>query len=53
MADIRLDAYFPNAGEGNILTEEIPFTTYKDTRSGTQKKDWAVRVFLVNDVSAY
>ena len=53
MADIRLDSYFPNTAENNILMEEIPFTLYKDTRSGDQKKNWATRIFLVNDVTVY
>lgn len=52
LADVRLNAFFPNASEDNILQQEMPFTAYKDS-IGQQKKDWSTRLFLVNDVSAY
>lgn len=53
MADLRLDAFFPNESEDENLMEEVPFTMYKDTRSGDQKKNWTSRVFLVNSVTSY
>ena len=52
LADVRLNAFFPNASEDDILQQEMPFTGYKDS-IGSQKKDWSTRLFLVNDVSAY
>lgn len=52
LADVRLNAFFPNASEDDILQQEMPFTGYKDS-IGNQKKDWSTRIFLVNDVSAY
>ena len=53
LADTRIDPFFPEAAEDSLLQEEIPFTVYKDTSSGDQKKDWSVRVFLVNSISSY
>lgn len=52
LADVRLDAFFPNASEDNILQQDMPFTVYKDS-IGTIKKDWSTRIALVNAVSSY
>jgi len=52
-ADTRIGSFFPSASEDDILMQEMPFTSYIDSVSGAQKKNWSARLFLVNSVSSY
>ena len=53
-ADVRLDPFFPNMSEDEIVMEEIPMVSYIDSSCrNDQKKNWGARVFLVNSVASY
>lgn len=50
----RIEPFFVNNEEDNLITQEIPFKFYKDVDcADDQRKNWSGKVFLYNSKASY